>query len=194
MSTLEKCEADIEAFERGYAKGCLAILTISEGDLWANGPYQSFEDYCWVRWRYRKARAYQLVSAGKLLLTLEGSTTVDSPPNERICREVLRAKVWEEIDGRWYVDESLTAQKQVDVWEMVSSQLNGATMTAEDVRVLVDRSCGRGIKSGPSLEKQKTQALARLGSAITVLTKIQWNEKEKKKYGQQIKSRFDGWF
>ncbi len=193
MLTLEEYEADIEDYERGYVKGCLAILAISEGDIWANGPYQSFEDYCWVRWRFKKARAYQLVSAGKLLLTLEESTTVDSPPNERICREVLKVKVWEEKDGRWYVDEEKTPQKQIDVWEMVSSQLNGETMTSEDVRVLVDKHSGRGIKSGPSLDKRKQQALMQLGKALDRFCAIRWNAGEKKTYGKQVRDRVTGW-
>jgi len=193
MSILEKYEADIEAFEQGYAKGCLAILAISEGDIWAKGSYRSFEDYCWVRWRYKKARAYQLLSAGKLLLTLKESTVVDPPPNERICREVMKAKVWEEIDGRWYVDEEKTPQKQIDTWEMVSSQLNGSTMTAEDVRVLVDRSCGRGIKSGPSLAKRKKQALSQLGRAMDRFCAIDWTAGEKRTYGEQVRKRVTGW-
>ena len=60
MLTLEEYEADIEDYERGYVKGCLAILAISEGDIWANGPYQSFEDYCCVRWRFKKANAQRV--------------------------------------------------------------------------------------------------------------------------------------
>ena len=200
MDVLKSYEADIEKGldlgRQGYELVSLSLLSIKEGDLWVD-DYFSFEAYGKIKWSYEKAHLNRLVSAASFLLTLEESPIGDKvlpPPSEAICREILKIKVWEEKDGHWYVNEERTPQKRLDTWEMVSDQLNGKVMTALDVRDLIDINTGRGQKTGPSLEKRKTQALARLGSAITVLTKIRWSKEEKKKYGKQIKSRFDGWF
>jgi len=193
MDVLKEYEADIENYQRSYQKAGMALLSIRDGDLWVEGDYLSFEEYCDRRWDFTKQRAYQLLRAANFCLTLKESTTVDAPPTERICREVLKVRVWEEVDGKWGVDEEKTAQKQLDTWEMVSSHLNGATMTTADVRVLVDKSTGRGISSGPGIEKQKKQALAQLGKAFDKFCAIKWTDSEKRTYGRQVRDRVKGW-
>lgn len=169
MDVLKEYEADIENYQRSYEKAGLALLSIKEGDLWVDGDYLSFEEYCEKRWAFTKQRAYQLLSAATFCLELKESTTVDSPPTERICREVLKAKAWVKDGDRWMIDEEKTLVKQRDTWEMVSSQLNGVTMTAEDVRVLVDKSTGRGIDAGLGKEKLAKQQVAKIWRAIAVL-------------------------
>ena len=119
--------------------------------------------------------------------------TVKPPQNEAICREILKIKYREEKDGRWYVDEEKTPQKRLDIWQMISSQLNGEVMIAADVRVLVDKHSGRGISAGPSLAKRKKQALSQLGRAMDRFCAIRWTDSEKKTYGKQVRERVKGW-
>ncbi len=191
MGLLAKYEADIENYELSYQKAGLALLGIKDAELWIEG-YQSFEDYCWTRWGFKKSRCSQLLASASFLLTLEGSTS-GKPPNERVAREFLSIKVWEKVNGRYTVDELKTEQKRIDTWEMVSSHFNGETMTAEDTRAMIDKSIGRGVKDGPSLEKRKKTALSRLSSAMDVFIKIRWTPKEKKQYAAQIRERIRGW-
>lgn len=200
MPTLEYYETDIEngldLGRQGYELISLALLSIKEQDLWVDG-YSSFEGYAERKWRIGKSYANRLVNAASFLLTLEevtiGTNALPPPQSEAICREILKVKVWEQADGRWYVNEEKTPQKRLDIWGMVSSQLNGEIMTAADVRVLVDKNSGRGVVSGPSLAKRKKQALVQLGKAMDRFCAIRWTDGEKKTYGKQVRDRVKGW-
>ncbi len=200
MRQLEFYETEIERGldlgRQGYELISRSLLSIQEAELWVGG-YISFEDYGAKKWRYGRSYVNRLVSAGRFLLTLEGVTigtkALAPPPNEAICREVLKVKAWEQVDGSWRVNEAKTPQKRLDTWEMVSSQLNGQVMTALDVRDLIDIRTGRGIKSGPSLDKRKKQALMQLGKAMDRFCKIRWTDGEKRTYGKQIRNRVQGW-
>lgn len=79
MMTLAAAEAAIDNALRGaWMTVALALYTIRAGRLWENGHYESFEDYVQRRWRYGRAYAFKMASAGEVLGNL--STIADSPP------------------------------------------------------------------------------------------------------------------
>lgn len=177
MKLLERYEKDITEAGLGYVKAAKAVWAIKEGDLWAES-YNSWEDYYVSRWGWKKSHIDRLLKTGSFLLDLESSPAGElPPPTERIAREVLRVKVFEDVNGRWVVDEVATSQKRVDVWEQVATQINGET-TSEDVRQLVDRSTGRGMSGGPSQEKQDKATRAKIWNAIQTLAEAGMTPKQ----------------
>ncbi len=199
MLTLEEYEAEIEKGldlgRQGYALISRSLLGIKATRLWVD-DYSSFSAYAKIKWGFAKAHAYRLLSAGSFLAILESSPIgdkIEPPPNESICRELMRVKAWKKTDIGWRIDEGATKQKQIDVWGMVSSQLNGQVMIAEDVRMLVDKHSGRGVKDGPSLDKRKKQALMLLGKAMDRFCAISWTDRERRTYGEQVRDRVTGW-
>lgn len=198
MNVLKQYEADIEEYQRSYEKASRALLAIHDGDLWADEDYQGFDQYCAERWGFKKSRAYQLLEAGRLLLTCE-DLSVDPPENERIAREVLKVKafdrVGEKADGSpiWEVNEEKTAQKRLGVLQAVRERLQDEPPTAEAIRYHVDVSSGRGANAGPTMDKQKKQALSQLWRAMDRVIGLRWDRDEKSMYGEQIRSKLNGW-
>lgn len=98
-----------------------ALWEIKEGDLYIGAGYADFDAYCRERWGWKQARAYQLMSAAKVVAAL--STTVEMPASERQARELARAKDPEVIR---------------EVWEQAREE-HGEQPTAAEIRQVVER-------------------------------------------------------
>lgn len=141
------------------------IKTHDDGVLW-RGRFKSFEDYCAVRWSYKKAHAYRLLAAGEFVNTLESVMSSGGgqpskkpwfPRSEGQIREILR----------------LPPDHRVDAWRTVVSQTSADELTAKAVaKAARQYAKAKGIsprnaKSKRSSPKTKfSRLLARLRTAV----------------------------
>ncbi len=89
---------DLErAIEKGLATFIevgSALAAIKDRGLYRE-THSTFEDYCRERWGMSRSRAYQLMDAAEVAGTL--STMVDTPPSERVARELAPLKAEPEV-------------------------------------------------------------------------------------------------
>lgn len=83
---LTRLETVIERGFKTFIEVGEALATIREKKLYKL-RYATFEDYCTVRWKFTRQRAYQLMSAAQVAIGLSTSVTI---PNEAIARQFAR--------------------------------------------------------------------------------------------------------
>ena len=97
---LENCEAIIEEGLQTFIDVGSALFTIRDEKLYRR-DYDTFESYCLERWSIKRAHAYRLIDASKVVENL--SPIGDIPKTESQCRELGKlpdeeqAEAWGEV-------------------------------------------------------------------------------------------------
>jgi len=75
FSRLDRLEMEIqegiELMEAGKARIWQAAATIHAEQLWKERGFKSFEEYCHVRWGWKKSNAWEITRAGKVTVQLQ---------------------------------------------------------------------------------------------------------------------------
>lgn len=119
-SRLAACEAVIDRGLQSFAAVGQALREIRDSKLYRSLERQTFEVYCWERWRLTRRRAYQLIEAAGVIENLKMCTMVHIPDNERQVRELASLS---------------TTEQQVEVWTKVWE--DGGTPTAAKIAAVI---------------------------------------------------------
>ena len=88
---LTSYESVIERGLKSFVEVGSALLQIRDGKLYRTA-YATFEDYCQTRWGLNRNRAYQLMDAAGVVHSMQMSTMVDMPQNERQARALVQVE------------------------------------------------------------------------------------------------------
>jgi len=113
--TFTELEAIIANGEAAFIQTGRALFRIRDEQLYTDG-YETFEDYCAIRWGWTRSRAYQLIRAVQVADQIKDATG-EVPATERVARALLQ------------VPDNL----RPDVWAKAKSQAGDAAITVEHI-------------------------------------------------------------
>lgn len=186
MTTLAAAEKAITTYQTSYVEASKAILDVFQEELWkkAKPEYLSFEEYCEGRWGFKRSKSYQMMDAGRLLLEFDTQGT-EYPKNESIARQLMRVKKFDKKGGSYTLNDKKTWELRGETWKVVLDRTDGKP-TAADVKEISEAHTGRGHNAGPSVEKQKASAKARLETALEKIGELNWTKAEIKELKERI--------
>ena len=114
-TTLAKCEAVIKENMVGFIAVGEALKQINEGRLY-RATHKNFQDYCIERWEFDRQRAYQLIRSAAVAENVNKFLHI-VPERESHVRPLI----------------SLKPEKQIEVWEAVTTQAK-----ADKVRITAE--------------------------------------------------------
>src|SRR5574341_205258 len=121
---LERCEQTIDAGLDVFVKVGRALLTIKSQKLY-RAEYETFEEYCKVRWDLSRQHAYRKIDGAIVVGQVSPAPVL---PNERQARELKK-----------YVTE----RNRRDVWLQIVSAAEGQRVTLRHVNSVI-----HGLSSG----------------------------------------------
>lgn len=136
------------------------IKTHKDGILW-RASFRSFDEYCQVRWNYRKAHAYRLLAAGDFVSRLDAALSAPKanqpkpwfPRNEGQIREILR----------------LPEEHQVPAWKAAVGEKPADNLTAIAVAKVARRYAR---ENGIQLTKKQRKRRTMRTKATRLLTQL----------------------
>lgn len=168
---LSECESRIA---RGWTEMATALLRIRDEKLYREG-YKTFQEYCEVRWGYKKSHAHRLMSAAETLQRLERSPIgVIAPQNEAQIRPLTK----------------LPPESQANAWEKAVSTApiapdGSPRVTAKHVEGVVQRLTPEEAKRpGPPPPTQDVLDLRDIKKAFELIAEIPYpGDTAYEKYG-----------
>ena len=132
LTTLEKsrlveCEIVINKSMKTFYDMGTALKEIRDSKLYKQG-FETFEDYCDVKWNFNSSRARQLIMSTDVLDNLESVTIVTIPQSESQVRPLTKLK-----------DPEIQKQAWAEV--VKESEESHEPITAKKVEEVVKRYC-----------------------------------------------------
>lgn len=85
---LQRCESIVQKVCQMSIEAGAALAQIRD-ELLYRAEFDTFEDYCRIRWGFQRGRAYALIAAAKMANTLAKLPNVPQPDHERPLRPLL---------------------------------------------------------------------------------------------------------
>jgi hypothetical protein len=126
FADLARLEATIQAGRNTFVSVGIAVGEIRERRLYRK-DYDTFEDYCQVRWGWNAQRSRQLINAAAVVQALPVGTMV---PTERAARELGRVP---EPERAAVVDRALATGKTVTAKAIQTAAIEIAAKVEPDV-------------------------------------------------------------
>ena len=131
VTLLEQCESRIEKGIDAFLEVGDALLTIRDKRLY-RATHPTFELYCQERWSIERRRAYQLISAARVIRNVQDDLSVNRGTHSPVTERQLRP-----LTG-------LEPAAQRTIWAQVIQENPDGDITGAKVQEIVDRVTGNG--------------------------------------------------